>query len=103
MAYFAAALKKDLSLAKLAFLMEGKEKMTVLMGRVVDAVDAADLAMPLEKNFTLVEELQRFRRCLNEHLDWERWMGVVTDDELKQLRKIVDDLTETDYLTFATI
>lgn len=30
-------------------------------------------------------------------------MGVITDDELKQLLKIVDDLTETDYLTFATI
>lgn len=103
MTYFTAALKKDLSLAKLAFLLEGKEKMTVVMGRVVDAVDAADLAIPLEKDLTLVEELQRFRQCLNEHLDWEYQLGIITADELTVIRKIVADLTETDYLTFAAI
>lgn len=99
MAYFTAALKKDLTRAKLAFLLEGKEKMVVVMGRVVDAVDAVDLAMPLEKDFTLVEELKRFRQGLNDHLDWEYWIEAVTADELAQICKIVDDLTETDYLT----
>lgn len=103
MTYFTAALKKDLSLAKLSFLLEGKEKMTVVMGRVVDAVDAADLAMPLEKDLTLVEELQHFRLHLNQNLDWEHRLGIVTDDELDQIRKIVDDLTETDYLTSMAI
>lgn len=103
MTFFTAALKKDLSLAKLAFLMEGKEKMTVVMGRVVDAVDDADLAMPIQKDLTLVEELQHFRLRLNLHLDWEYWLEVITAEELAQIRKIVDDLTETDHLTAAAI
>lgn len=101
MSYFAAALKKDLNRAKLAFLLEGKEKMTVVMGRLVDAVDAADLAMPLEQDFTLVEELQYFRGYLNGHIDWEDLLGAITAEEMAEIRKIVDDLTETSHLTFA--
>jgi hypothetical protein len=103
MTYFTAALKKDLTRAKLAFLLEGKEKMTVVMGRVVDAVEAADLAMPLERDLTLIEELQYFRGYLNGHLDWEFLLAAVTTDELTEIRKIVDDLTETDHLTSMAI
>lgn len=103
MAYFSTALKKDLTRAKLAFLLEGKEKMTVVMGRLVDAVDAADLAMPLDRDLTLIEELQYFRGYLNGHLDWESLLEAVTADELAEIRKIVDDLTETDHLTSMAI
>lgn len=101
MTYFTAALKKDLSRAKLAFLMEGRERMTIVMGRVVDAVDEADLAMPLTRDLTLVEELQHFRHRLNMHLDWEGRLEVLPVDEMAEIRKIVDDLTETSHLTFA--
>jgi hypothetical protein len=98
MTHFAAPLKKDLSLANFAFLEEGKEKMFVVMGRVIDAVDTAALTIPVEKDLTLVEELQHFRTSLNAHLDWEYWMELVTVEELAQLRKIVNGLTETDHL-----
>lgn len=98
MSQFATALKKDLSRVKLAFMLEGKEKMAVVMGRVVDAVDNADLTIPVEQDLSLAEDLQHFRRSLNMHLDWEYWMEIVTAEELAQIRKIVDDLTETDHL-----
>lgn len=98
MAHFLVPLKKDLALAKFAFLEAGKEKMTVVMGRVIDAVDMAALMIPVEEELTPIQELQRFRRRLNEHLDWEWEFKTITKDEMDQLRKIVNDLTETDHL-----
>lgn len=98
MTHFTAALKKDLGRAKLAFLMEGKEKLTVVMGRIVDAVDLSDLMIPIDAELTPIQELQRFRRRLNEHLDWEYEFDAITKEELEQIRKIVNDLTETDHL-----
>lgn len=98
MASFAGPLKKDLSRVRLSFLMKGKEKLNVVMGRVVDSVDSAALSIPVEKDLTAIQELEHFRRSLNEQLNWEHEFEAITDDELSELRKIVNDLTETDHL-----
>jgi hypothetical protein len=86
-------MKTNFYSAQSDFAAEGNHNLSSIMANLSDVADSSG---KLVNNASLSPgaELQYFREALVSHLEFEKSMGNLTDDEMAIAQKLVNDFTE---------